>query len=222
MKLVLSSAGFSAPAIVRACVELCGKAQQDISVAIINEAYAVEDGDKYWVLDNLNDVANNFKGGLDIVDLLALPLHRVKEKIMQRDVIFVVGGHTDYLMHVFKTTGFADLLPDLLKTKVYVGSSAGSMVLGKRLPAKAYATIYAEQNTYGTDAFLEFVDFALLPHLDSPDFNNREETLAGITWPDAATIYSLKDDSAVVVRDGQQTVVGSAPLTIANGRLTAT
>ena len=44
--------------------------------------------------------------------MLALPLHKVEENIMKRDVIFVVGGHTDYLMHVFNKTGFVKLLPN--------------------------------------------------------------------------------------------------------------
>src|SRR5882672_9743971 len=101
MKLVLCSEGFYTPNTVQACVELCGKPQDQISLAIINEAYAVEDGDKYWVLDNLNDAAKNFKGGLDIVNLLALPLDKVEENIMKRDVIYVIGGNTDYLMNVF-------------------------------------------------------------------------------------------------------------------------
>jgi len=43
-------------------------------VAIINEAFAVEEGDKRWVLDNLNDVASNFPAELDIINLLALPI----------------------------------------------------------------------------------------------------------------------------------------------------
>lgn len=70
MKLVLCSEGFHTANTVQACVELVGKPQNKISVAVINEAYAVEEGDKYWVLDNLNSVAKNFKSGLDIINLL--------------------------------------------------------------------------------------------------------------------------------------------------------
>jgi dipeptidase E len=147
MKLVLCSEGFHTPNTVQACVDLVGKPQDEISVAVINEAYAVEDGDKYWVLDNLHSVADNFTGGMDIVNLLALPIEKVEAMIMQRDVIFTVGGNTDYLMHVFNKTGFSQLLPKLLETKVYVGSSAGSMVIGRRVSTEAYANIYEEPVT---------------------------------------------------------------------------
>lgn len=79
---------------VQACIDLVGRPQDEISVAIINEAYAVEEGDKYWVLNNLNSVANNFKGGIDIVNLLALPLDKVEElDYVNKDGITIESSH---------------------------------------------------------------------------------------------------------------------------------
>jgi len=219
MKLVLCSEGFHTPNTVQACVELVGKPQSQIWVAIINEAYAVEEGDKYWVLDNLNSVAKNFKGGMDIVNLLALPLHEVEENIMKCDVIFVVGGCTDYLMHIFNKTGFSKLLPTLLATKVYVGSSAGSMVMGKRLSTEAHKMMYGEEETYGTDKFLGLVDVALMPHLDSPHFPNRKQTLLKAAKRYPGTVYGLRDDSALVVTGTEQKIIGSDPVKIVAGNM---
>lgn len=220
MKLVLCSEGFFTPNTVKACVDLVGKPQDQISVAIINEAYAVEEGDKYWVLDNLNDVAKNFKGGIDIVNLLALPLDKVEENIMKRDVIFVIGGNTDYLMHVFEKTGFSKLLPKLLETKVYVGSSAGSMVLGRRVSTEAYTKIYEEPGDWGVTDYLGLVDLAIKPHLNSKIFpNNRaeilEEVCKGVSFP----VYALQDDSALVVNGEEQGFIGSKPVKIVDGKI---
>src|SRR3989338_10198117 len=138
MKLILCSEGFSTREIIDKCAELVGKPKDSISVAVINEAYAVENNNLRWVLNNLNKAKDNFGGNLELVNLLALDIEIVKKRIQQHDVISVVGGHTDYLMSVFNKSGFSKLLPELLKTKVYVGSSAGSMVLGRRLSADAY------------------------------------------------------------------------------------
>jgi hypothetical protein len=80
MKLVLCSEGFHTPNTVEACVKLVGKPQDQISIGIINEAYAVEEGDKRWVLDNLNSVATNFSGEIDIIDLLALSIEELFAK----------------------------------------------------------------------------------------------------------------------------------------------
>lgn len=218
MKLVLCSEGFHTPNTVQACVDLVGKSQDEIKVAIINEAYAVEKGDKYWVVDNLNSVTQNFKGGIDIINLLALSLDEVEARIEKCDVIFVIGGDNDYLMSVFNKTGFAELLPKLLETKVYVGSSAGSIVVGKRISDAAYSNLSGDYNTYGIERYLELVDFAFKPHLNSPVWvNNRAEklaiTCAGTDYP----VYALQDDSAIVI-DGETTkFIGSEPVKIVDG-----
>lgn len=212
MKLVLCSEGFSTPNTVQACVELVGKPQDQIRVAIINEGFAVEKGGKRWVLDNLNDVSKNFPAELDIVNLLALPIEEVENRINNCDVIFVVGGNTDYLMHVYNKTGFTKLLPKLLETKVYVGSSAGSMVLGKRVSTAAYQEIYGEDDDFDITEYMGLVDLAIKPHLGSPHFlNNRPDVLErvgkGLDFP----VYALRDDSAIVIDGDKQTFIGSEP-----------
>jgi dipeptidase E len=214
MKLVLCSEGFATQNTVQACVELCGKPQDEISVAIINEAFAVEDGDKRWVLDNMKSVFDNFSAEIDIVDLLALNIEEVGIRISSKDVIFVIGGNTDYLMSVFQKTGFDKLLPKLLKSKVYVGSSAGSMVMGKRISEEAYKLIYSETSPYNISAYLGFVDFSIMPHLDSPDFPNRKETLLEAVGAFKGKVYGLRDDSAVIVNEGSITLTGSEPVVI--------
>jgi dipeptidase E len=212
MKLVLCSEGFHTPNTVQACVELCAKPQSEITIAIINEAYAVETGGHQWVLDNLNDVANNFPAEIDIVNLLALPLEEVEARVTAKDVIFVVGGDTDYQMHVFKKTGFAGLLPKLLETKVYVGSSAGSIVMGRRPPAAAKQKIYGESRDYGVSDYLGLVDIAMFSHLNSPQFpDNRPEVLEELAGGTDFPVYALQDDSAIVIDGDKRTFIGSAP-----------
>lgn len=219
MKLVLCSEGFHTPNTVEACVKLVGKPQDQISVGIINEAYAVEKGSKRWVLDNLNSVANNFAGEIDIVDLLALPIEEVEERLADKDVIFVIGGDTDYLMSVFKRTGFDKLLPKLLQTKVYVGSSAGSMVVGKRISAAAYRLIYGEDSKWDIDQYVGLVDLSVMPHLDSPHFPNRKESLIEAVGSFEGKVYGLRDDSAVVVDGDDIKTIGSEPIVIEKGTL---
>lgn len=212
MKLVLCSEGFHTPNTVAACVALCGKPQAEITVAIINEAYAVEQGDKRWVLDNLNDVAKHFPAEIDIVNLLALSIGEIEKRVMAKDVIFVVGGNTDYQMQVFEKSGFGELLPKLLESKVYVGSSAGSMVMGKRISSEAYHRVYGEREDFGVREYLGLVDLAIKPHMHSAHFpNNRpevlEEVAAGMDFP----VYGLRDDSAIVVNGNELKFIGSAP-----------
>lgn len=219
MKLLLCSEGFHTPNTVQKCVELVGKPQDQITIGIINEAYAVEKGDKRWVLDNLNSASNNFKAEIDIVDLLALPIKEVEARLANKDVIFVVGGDTDYLMSIYRKTGFDKLLPKLLETKVYVGSSAGSMVVGKRINADAYKLIYGEEGIYDISDYVGLVNLSVMPHLDSPHFPNRKESLLKAVGSFEGKVYGLRDDSAVVVDGDEVYTIGSEAVVIEKGRL---
>ena len=219
MKFVLCSEGFHTQNTVEACVKLVGKPQDQISIGIINEAFAVEEGDKRWVLDNLNSVTNNFSAEIDIVDLLALSIEEVEKRLANKDVIFVVGGDTDYLMSVYQKTGFDKLLPKLLETKVYVGSSAGSMVVGKRINAAAYRLIYGEDSKWNVDQYVGLVDLSVMPHLDSPHFPNRKESLLQAVGSFEGKVYGLRDDSAVVIDGDDVSTIGSEPIVIEKGTL---
>lgn len=210
MRLILCSEGFYTDGIVQACVGLCDKPQDNISVAVINEAFAHELGDKRWVLNNLNSVSSSFSGELDIINLLALDIDEVKTRIADKDVIFVVGGNSDYLMHVFDVTGFSELLPTLLEDKVYVGSSAGSMVMGRRLSPEIIRNIYAEEPFGDVSEYLGFLDYGLIPHLKSQQFpmatkQNMNKLLAKTAFP----VYGLRDDSAIVVNGETTEIIGS-------------
>lgn len=215
MKLVLCSEGFHIQNTVQACVNLCDKPQDRITVAVISEAYAVEQDDKKWVLKNLNDVSNNFPARIDIVNLLALSINQIEQRIGNTDVIFVIGGSTDYLLYVYQKTGFANLLPKLLETKVYVGSSAGSMVIGRRISTEAYREIYQEDDRLQVKDYLGLVNYAMLPHLSSANYpNNKPEVLERVTKGMPFPVYALKDDSAIVVNGSEQTFIGSKPYTV--------
>lgn len=220
MKLLLTSNGFYTPEIIAKCVELVGKPQNEINFAVINEAYAVEHGDHSWVLDDLNKIKDNFTGRMELVNLLALDLEAIEARLKLADVIFVVGGHTDYLMSVFKRTGVDKLLPELLETKVYVGSSAGSMVICNRVSTEAYTKIYGEENDYGINEYLGLVDVAIKPHLNSELFpDNRKEVLLEVTRDYEGTVYGLSDESAIVVDGDSTCIIGDNTVKIIDGKL---
>lgn len=214
MKLLLCSEGFYTDELISKCEEFVGKRRKSISIAVVNEGYSVEHNNLRWVVNNLKDVTDTFGGNLELVNLLALDIKEVRERIKKHDVIFVVGGNTDYLMSIFNKSGFSKILPELLKSKVYVGSSAGSMVLGKRLSAEAYEKIYHERSNFGVKNYLGLVDLAIMPHLDNRNFSNRRENLLEASRKHTGVIYGLRDDSAIVVDGNIISTVGSEPLVL--------
>lgn len=124
-------------------------------------------------------------------------------------MIYVQGGNTDYLTKVFRETGFDKLLKDLLETKVYVGSSAGAMVLGKRINTPLYREVYGAANDYGVTEYLGIVELSIMPHINSPEFANRTfEAAMGTVSENMSPVYLLDDNCAVRVVDGDISVVG--------------
>lgn len=210
MKLILASAGLYTPEVAAEMARLVGKPQEEISVAIINEAAKVELGDRRgWFFDELNRIRDYTGGVLDMIDLQANSMDVVREQMAFADVIYCIGGNVDYLAKVFDETGFDAVLRELLETKVYVGSSAGSMVLGKRIASRAYGEQFRKENTYGVTEYLGVVDLKIVPHIGSLHFPNRTNEAVRAALNGEENIYLLRDTQAVVVEDDTISVIGA-------------
>ena len=210
MKLLLTSAGIRTQELAETLSSLVGKPLENINVAVINEASAVETGDKTWFFNEINDLRKYVGGDIDFVNLLALNINEIKERVAFADVIYVVGGNPDYLLYLYNKTGFASLLKDtLLNEKVYVGSSAGSMVLGRRGSTNEYQNYYGEDRTFGTTDYLGVVDFVIKPHFEAPDLpKNHKDILLQASTEEQQLIYAVRDDQAVIVSGETVSFVG--------------
>jgi len=123
--------------------------------------------------------------------------------VREADVVLVNGGDTLYLGHWMRESGLADLLPSLPET-VYVGFSAGSLVLSPRIGQD----FVDRESPAGDDRVLGMVDFSIFPHLDHPDL--PENTMAAAErWAAeiAGPAYAIDDDTAIKVTDGAVEVV---------------
>lgn len=220
MKYLLTSSGYTTPEIVDACEKLANKDRGEISVGIINEAYAVEIGDKRWMIQEFQRIADNFGGIIEVVDLLALNEDEQAQRLENVDVIHVIGGNTDYLRNVFQTSGFENNLKALNDEIVYVGSSAGSMVLGKRLPSVVREVLYDGQREFSSHDYLGYFDFAVVPHMNSVNFEKCRKDIVLENLTNFKTLsYCLDDSQALVISDDKIDYVGGEPLIIQNGAI---
>jgi dipeptidase E len=211
MKLLLTSAGISNTKIRNALVDLLGKPVAEASALFVPTAI--------YALPNGGDIARRVICGslgdpfcelgwksLGLLELTTLP--SVKQELwvpmlQETDALLVGGGDCQYLCYWMQRSGLADLLPSLLRKTVYVGLSAGSMVMTRFGTTYGRHTLPAE-----SDKSLGLVDFALHPHLDYELF--PENSLANLEKL-AATIpvpsYAIDDQTAIKVIDGTTEVV---------------
>ena len=217
MKLLLTSAGISNASIHHALVDLLGKPIAEASALFIPTAiYAFPGGDPFpygseiaarmirgTLGDPFCDLGWRSLGVLELTALPSLKRERWVPLLQQTDVLLVGGGDCQYLTFWMQRSGLADLLPSLLDRLVYVGLSAGSMILTRFGTTYGGHALPAE-----TDKSLGLVDIALHPHLDHEWFpENSSASLETLAATLSVPSYALDDQSALKVVDDRIDVI---------------
>lgn len=210
MKLLLTSAGISNPSIHNALLGLLGKPIAESSALCISTAsYALSNGPILaWQFISGHDDCPMCELGwksLGVLELTALPSLGKQHWlpwVQETDVLLVNGGDPLYLSYWMQQSGLAHLLPSL--PAVYVGLSAGSMVMAPRIGEH----FVGWTPPTGGDNTLGLVDFALFPHLDHEmlpynSMPHAEKWAAGMHMPS----YAMDDQTAVKVVDGVVEVI---------------
>lgn len=140
-----------------------------------------------------------------VLELTALPSigpERWMPWVQAADVLLVDGGEAVYLAHWMRESGLADMFPSLADT-VWVGVSAGSMVMTPRIGAE-----FVEWKADAGDQTLGVVDFSIFPHLDYPGWDGNTSERAR-SWASRMPhpAYAIDDQTALSVIDGVVDVI---------------
>jgi dipeptidase E len=212
LRLLLTSAGIRNRSIHDALVELLGKpiAESDalcIPTAAYGSPYGSPGGVWRFVSGTsaqpMCELGWKSLGVLELTALPSIDAERWVPWVRAADVLLVNGGDAPYLSHWMRQSGLADLLPSLRET-VYVGFSAGSMVLTPRVGED----FVGWKPPTGDDGTLGVVDFSIFPHVDHPDLPDNtmaeaERWAAGL----GNAAYAIDDETAIKVTDGRVEVV---------------
>ncbi|MET0788850.1 MAG: Type 1 glutamine amidotransferase-like domain-containing protein [Cellulomonas sp.] len=213
MKLLLTSGGVTNPSISDALVELLGKPISDATALCIPTAQYghpwVGPGVKPW--EFISGKSENPMVGLGwrsvgVLELTALPSideERWVPLVRETDVLLVAGGDALYLYHWMRESGLLELLPSLHET-VWVGMSAGSMVLTPRIGQD----FVGWTPPTGDDRTAGLVDFSICPHL-APDGEPGNPMAAAERWVSriGGPAYAMDDQTAITVVDDTVEVV---------------
>lgn len=210
MKLLLTSGGVTNPSIRDALVDLLGKPVEDSTALCVPTAQwghplcgpvsvrGFVSGRPPW--GGMASLGWKSLGVLELTALPSLDEQRWVPCMREADVLLVDGGDATYLCHWMRESGLADLLPSLRDT-VWVGVSAGSMVMTPRI-----GDYFVEWPSAPDDRTLGVVDFSIFPHLDVFPTNTlaaAQRWAAGLSGP----AYAMDDQTAITVVDGTVEVV---------------
>src|SRR5450432_1471082 len=214
MKLLLTSAGIKNTSIHDALVDLLGKPIADSNALCIPTAMyghpMVGPGPGAWRFISgrepncpMCELGWKSLGVLELTALPSIDQERWVTWVRETDVLLVNGGDALYLCHWMRQSGMADLLPSLRDT-VWVGLSAGSMVMTPRIGED----FVQWKPPTGGDKTLGVVDFSIFPHVDHPSL--PENTMADAEkWAAGMPVlaYAIDDQTAIQVVDGVVEVV---------------
>ncbi len=206
MKLLLTSAGIKNPSIHKALLDLLDKPIEEsnaLGITTASYAHPMAGPGRAWSFisgqGSQTPMCELGWKSVGVLELTALPT--LSESlwvpwVQKTDVLLVNGGDTLYLNYWMQESGLADLLPSL--NLVYVGLSAGSMVMTPRI-GKEFV-IWTPPT--GGDDTLGLVDFTIFPHVDNVDLPdntmaNAERWAAGMSVP----AYAIDDQTAIQVTD---------------------
>lgn len=220
MKKLLTSAGISNASISDALVSLIGKPIEESTALIVPTGIYPFPGGAMGAWRAISGTAMSPFAelgwhSLGVLELTALP--SIQEAswvpmLRETDVLYVWGGNVMFLSYWMRASGLADLFATLDEL-VYVGCSAGSIVLTPYNPDHAFNLQYVRADTelaHHGAATLGLVDFALCVHLDNPDPIHEDASMANVeAWAAGVTAptYAIDDETAIVVSDGGIEVV---------------
>jgi dipeptidase E len=212
MKLLLTDSGIKNTSIHDALIDLLGKPIAESSALCIPTAEYARPGGavQAWRVISgreprapLCGLGWKSLGLLELTALLSIDEQVWVPMVQETDVLLVDGGDPLYLCYWMRQSGLVDLFPSLRET-VYVGLSAGSMVMAPSIGED----FVGWKPAAGGDQTLGMVDFAIFPHLDHPDMPenslaNAEKWAAGMPVP----AYAIDGETAIKVTDGAVEVV---------------
>jgi len=211
VRLLLTSAGIRNASIHDALVDLLGKPVAESSALCVPTAsHALGGAALAWAFVSgreprtpMVELGWKSMGLLELTALPTLDREQWVPLVQGTDVLLVNGGDPLYLSYWMQQSGLADLLPSLRDT-VYVGLSAGSIVMAPRIGED----FVHWKPPGGGDETLGLVGFSMFPHLDHPEMPSNsmadaERWAAGMSVP----AYAMDDETAIKVVDDTVEVV---------------
>lgn len=216
MKLLLTSGGVTNRSIRAALEQMLGKPVAESDALVVPTAQwghpLCGPGSVRRVVaagpdDRLTGLGWASLGVLELTALPSIGAERWVPWVEAADVLLVDGGDATYLAHWVRASGLADVLPSLRDT-VWVGVSAGSMVMAPRIGAS-----FVEWAGAPDDRTLGLVDFAVFPHLDAFPTNTLVHAQRWAEEIDGPA-YAIDEQTAIAVVDGAVTVVSEGSWTL--------
>lgn len=133
-----------------------------------------------------------------VADIEKLKIDEIENIFSECQAIFGAGGDPVYLVNKLRETGVSELLIQEIKNgKPYLGSSAGSMIMGEKIKTSEYL---GKKTGIG----LGLLSFSVLPHWgekNDEDYRDKKVQLVQESYDEKMSIMTLTDRKVIVVEN---------------------
>ena len=165
----------------------------EMNILCIPSAALAEEGHKNWLPDEKRDVKKLCKNYTEF-DLKDKSEQELRDAIKGMDIIYCTGGNTFCLLEYMRATNFKSALTDFFdRGGIYMGSSAGSIVMG---PDIGFAAPIDKLSLASLKDYkgLEIVDFYIMPHSCQDKFLKPVMPLLDKIEQSGGQVKYLKDE----------------------------
>lgn len=215
MKLILASQGFTTEEMANEVAKIVEKPASEINIAIINETACelAAEKSKRWLIKELSNIEKHIGGRIDFVNFKSHSKEEIRNRLMNADLTYIVGGKQHIYSKLFHETNTIDLIKEVAEKRVVMGTSAGSIVLGKQIISpKFWKERYNTKIENYEYQELGLVDFNIIPHFLRKDHEKwTSEFLKDVLSDNPFTIYAVTDEQAVAYVNGEIKFIGGKP-----------
>lgn len=216
MKLLLTSQGLSNQKIKQAFLDNLPKNPEDIKVAFVTTAAFGETEDPFWLEDAREELRDCGIKHIKDLDLKGKRKEELKQILSDKNVLFVNGGNTFYLLKYLRESGLQEFLPKLLdRGLLYVGISAGSIIAGPSVEVAGWKNLDKNKVKLRDLTGLHLVPFSLFVHYTKKYKTLVEEKIKYVEHP----LIVLTDQQAVLCISNQYRIVGEGERLVYNGTI---
>lgn len=136
---------------------------------------------------------------VDELEISASSYETIVNKLTRNDVIYITGGNTFFLLQELKRTG-ADkvLVQEIRKGKLYIGESAGAIVVSPHIGYSAEMDCVEKAPELSDYSGLNVVDFYVVPHYENWEMGKAAQKILD-TYSGRLDLKAIKDNQAILI-----------------------
>lgn len=147
------------------------------------------------------------------IDIEERTQDEIKLFFKDKNIVYMEGGNSFYLLNAIRKTGFAEILKELLEAgKTYMGPSSAAYIMCPTIEVADWDETGKSRFEVTDFTALNYVPFLIKAHYKDEKEKIVRQKMKTLQYP----LRILRDGQGILVEDGKYTFIGDGEETILN------